>query len=156
MSLAFLKTDPVSDDVVVVETTISAPIGRVWKAWITPEDLKQWFGREAGSVLSAEVDARIGGQWRFRFSANDEGGALEGEYVKVEPESLLVFTWRHVASDGTVSPESLVTVSFADAGAGTDVCIRHEGIEALGSRQNISHGWNDCLINIGRLLAGAA
>ena len=156
MNLAFLKSDPVADETIEVEAMISAPVSRVWAAWTNPEDLRHWFGREAGSVQSAEVDVRVGGQWCFRFSEADEGGRLEGEYLTVEPDKHLAFTWRHVADNGDVSPQSIVTVRFAALGSKTALAIRHEGIQALGSRQNISHGWNDCMANIEAFLAGDA
>lgn len=97
MNLAFLKSDPGADQVIEVEGVIGAPVARVWQAWTDPADLKQWFGREAGSVTKADADVRVGGRWCFHFSDSDEGGRLEGEYLTVEPEQCLAFTWRRTA-----------------------------------------------------------
>lgn len=148
MTLEFLKTDPAADETIEVEAIINAPVARVWRAWTTASDLKRWFGRKAGSVASAEVDARTGGSWCFRFAENDEGDRLEGMYLDVTPEQRLVFTWRHIADDGKASPQSTVTVTFAPIGNKTALAIRHEGIQTLASRNNISHGWSDCVSNL--------
>lgn len=60
----------------------------------------------------------------------------------------------HVAENGETSPQSTVTVTFAALGSKTALAIRHEGVQALSSRENISYGWNDCIANIKKLLGG--
>lgn len=79
---------------------------------------------------------------------------MEGEYLTVEPEQCLVFTWRHIVADqAQASPESQVTVTFAAEGSKTNVSIKHEAIQALESRRNIGGGWNQCMVNLGEVLA---
>ena len=53
---------------VQVKRFIKAPPERVFTAWTTPEQVKQWFGPGTCQVLEAQVDPRVGGTYRIRFS----------------------------------------------------------------------------------------
>jgi hypothetical protein len=43
----------------------------VFDAVTTPEGIAQWWGPDAGPVLVAETDPRIGGRFRVRFRKLD-------------------------------------------------------------------------------------
>ena len=43
----------------------------VFDALITPEGVSRWWGPDAGPVLVAEIDARVGGSFRVRFRTLD-------------------------------------------------------------------------------------
>ena len=46
---------------ITVETTVTAPIERVWKAWNTPEDITQWnAASDDWHTTAATVDLRVG------------------------------------------------------------------------------------------------
>jgi len=67
----------------------------VFEALITPEGIGQWWGPDAGPVLLAEVDARIGGRFRVRFRMLDgtehESG---GEILEIVEAKRLVMSWQ--------------------------------------------------------------
>ncbi len=50
------------DKILVLEVTVPAPIGEVWKAFSTSEGLSTWL------TPSAVVDLREGGEWTGSFS----------------------------------------------------------------------------------------
>src|SRR5687767_15394706 len=48
-----------------------APKHLVYRAYTEPELIKQWWSGQRGTVVSAEVDLRVGGSWRYVMTANE-------------------------------------------------------------------------------------
>ena len=57
---------------ITVESTVAAPVETVWRAWTTPEDIKQWnAASDDWHTTSATVDLRVGGAFSSRMEAKD-------------------------------------------------------------------------------------
>ena len=81
---------------VTIETTVKAPIDKVWSAWTSPEDIKQWnAASDDWHTTQASVDLREGGAFSSRMEAKDGsfGFDFAGIYTKVVPNELLEFTF---------------------------------------------------------------
>ena len=81
---------------VTIETTVKAPINKVWSAWTTPEDIKQWnAASDDWHTTQAVVDLREGGAFSSRMEAKDGsfGFDFAGIYTKVVTNELLEFTF---------------------------------------------------------------
>lgn len=81
---------------VTIETTVKAPIAKVWAAWTTPEDIKQWnAASDDWHTTQATVDLREGGAFSSRMEAKDGsfGFDFAGIYTKLIPNELLEFTF---------------------------------------------------------------
>jgi uncharacterized protein YndB with AHSA1/START domain len=77
---------------ITIETTVAAPIDAVWKAWTTPEDIKQWnAASEDWHTTKSEVDLRVGGSFSSRMEAKDgsTGFDFAGTYTRVEKNKLI-------------------------------------------------------------------
>ena len=77
---------------ITVETTIDAPIADVWRAWTTPEDIKQWnAASDDWHTTAASVDLRVGGAFTSRMEAKDGsmGFDFAGTYTKFVPHELI-------------------------------------------------------------------
>ena len=124
-----------------IKRLIKAPRERVFDAWTTPSDIVKWFGSAECSTLSAHVDLRVGGEYRFRTD-NDACGAMEvsGVYREIERPSRLVYTWSLSNPKLGVS-ETLVTVDFADVDGATEVRLRHERLPSTEQRDSHNQGW---------------
>src|SRR5262249_60864005 len=83
----------------------------VFEALTTPEGIAGWWGPDAGPVLLAETDPRVGGRFRVRFRTLD-GTEREssGEYLELVPPQRLAMSWRW-AGDG-LPGESLVEITL--------------------------------------------
>ena len=130
---------------------------RVFRAWTDPKEIIKWFGLEAGAMLSAEIDLRVGGRWCFVMNEDEEGRAsLQGEYITIQADERLEFSWRHVRehADGRreETPVSKVIVLFREDGASTHVHLRHEGIIRQDGRQGVGMGWNATFEHFGHWL----
>src|SRR5260221_14562311 len=85
-----------SERELIVTRTINGPARIVFEAWTKPELFKRWWvPKSAGmSLLSCEMDVRVGGKYRLMFSkpAAPEPMAFFGSYLEVTPHSRLVWT----------------------------------------------------------------
>jgi uncharacterized protein YndB with AHSA1/START domain len=77
---------------ITVETTVTAPIEEVWRAWTTPADIKQWnAASDDWQTTAASVDLRVGGAFSSRMEAKDGsfGFDFAGTYTQVVPLRLI-------------------------------------------------------------------
>jgi len=145
------------EDPITMEASFNATAERVFRAWTDPDEIGEWFGPSPDSMLKAEIDLRVGGVWRFSFAQKDaESACLEGEYLVIEPNAQLEFTWRHVVTrkDGgrEASPASKVSVSLTPEAGGVRLTLRHEAIEATDARLQVHGGWKASLEHMEALL----
>ena len=143
--MSFLQSAPGADPI-IVESLFRASVDRVFAAWTDPVAIREWFGPKPRSLVSADIDLRVGGAWRFVVNESVEGRAvLHGEYKEIEPPQRLVFTWQFLreAPDGsrTETPASTVTVTFVAEGVATRIHLRHEGIREEDARKGVGSGW---------------
>jgi uncharacterized protein YndB with AHSA1/START domain len=82
-----------TDEQILITREFDAPKHLVYRAWTTPELVKRWWSGRRGSVTSAEIDLRVGGQWRYVMEA--EGGfevAFHGEFREIDENERIVNT----------------------------------------------------------------
>jgi uncharacterized protein YndB with AHSA1/START domain len=57
---------------ITVEATIAAPMAEVWRAWNTPDDIKQWnAASDDWHTTRSTGDLRVGGAFSSRTEAKD-------------------------------------------------------------------------------------
>ena len=110
-----------SERELVVTRTFNAPARIVFEAWTKPELFKRWWvPKSMGmSLLSCEMDVRVGGKYRLEFAHGDSTAAFFGTYKEVMLHSRLVWT-NEESDDGPVT-----TVTFAETG-GKTLLVMHE------------------------------
>src|SRR6187551_2715783 len=107
---------------IVVTRTVNAPARIVFDAWTKPELFKRWWvPKSLGlSLLSCEMDVRVGGTYRLVFSFQGSEMAFFGTYREVTPWSRLVWTNEEGGDVGQVT-----TVTFEER-AGKTLVVLHE------------------------------
>jgi len=139
--------------VVRIERTFEAPAETVFDAWTKPEVMRRWFHCGADwDTPTAEVDLRVGGTILvvMRTPEGTEGRA-HGEFTVIDRPRRLVMTWTF---DDEPSNQQLVELTFSEAGGSTTVTLVNSGI-ARDDRRDAQHeGWDGCLDQLERLLAG--
>jgi len=110
-----------SERELVVTRTFNGPPRIVFQAWTKPELFRQWWvPKSMGmSLLSCEMDVRVGGKYRLVFAYGDSQAAFFGTYQEVTPHSRLV--WTNEESD----EGSVTTVTFEEKG-GKTLLVMHE------------------------------
>jgi uncharacterized protein YndB with AHSA1/START domain len=111
-----------SERELVTTRTFDAPARIVFEAWTRPELFQRWWvPKSAGvSLLSCEMDVRVGGKYRLEFGSGDSKPmAFFGKYIEVIPYSRLVWT-NEESDDGAIT-----TVTFEEKG-GKTLLVMHE------------------------------
>ena len=71
---------------ITVQTLVRSPIEKVWFAYTTPADIKQWnAASEDWHTTESQVDLRVGGHFSSRMEAKDGsfGFDFAGTYTKI-------------------------------------------------------------------------
>ena len=80
---------------ITIETTVIAPVEKVWETWTEPKHIKQWNNAsEDWHTTRAENDLRAGGKFLSRMEGKDGsfGFDFEGTYDVVKPNQLIEYT----------------------------------------------------------------
>ena len=124
-----------SERELVVTRTFNGPARIVFEAWTKPELIKRWWvPKSMGmSLLSCEMDVRIGGKYRFVFGHDaSKPMAFFGRYIEVTRFSRLVWT-NEESDDGAVT-----TVTFEEQDGKTLLAMHElypskEALDAAGT-----------------------
>lgn len=152
MTFEFIQS-PLGADPIIVEGYLAATPKAVFRAWTNPEMVMKWFGPRPYSLISAKIDLRVGGVWRFVMRDDElETMGFEGEYLVVEPSCSLVMSWSKFIKVPTESYEtplvSQVDITLTAKGAGTDVRIAHSALQDRGTRIGFTDGWEHGMRNL--------
>jgi uncharacterized protein YndB with AHSA1/START domain len=100
---------------VTVETTVNAPVEKVWDAWTNPRHITQWCSAsDDWHAPHAENDIRKGGKFKTTMAAKDGSVSFdfEGVYNTVEPNKRIEYS----IADGRK-----VSVDFVKQGNATKI-----------------------------------
>jgi uncharacterized protein YndB with AHSA1/START domain len=79
---------------ITIETTVQAPIDKVWRAYTSPEDIIQWnAASDDWHTTSSSVELRVGGTFSSRMEAKDGsfGFDFAGTYTKIISNDLIEY-----------------------------------------------------------------
>src|SRR5215469_5229766 len=99
---------------------IKASREQVFNAWTRPEMIRQWFRPVTFTMAEANVDARVGGAYRFAMEGageKEQNPVVTGRYTRVDPFDALAFTWTSCRNP---EEQSLVTIELRDVEGGTE------------------------------------
>src|SRR5215203_5343674 len=94
---------------ITVETTIAAPMDKVWRAYTSPDDIKQWnAASDDWHTTKASVDLRVGGEFSSRMEAKDGsmGFDFAGTYTKIVENELIEYTFGDRSAQVAFTPSA--------------------------------------------------
>jgi uncharacterized protein YndB with AHSA1/START domain len=126
-----------TNETTTIEQTvrIAAPPETVWKFWIEPQRLAEWWATDA------EVEAEPGGLFRVVMG---EGPVMRGTFLELDPPRRLVFTfgWEGGPPAGPLPPGSTrVEVTLTPQEGGTLLLLRHFDMPVHHAPDH-QHGWS--------------
>ncbi len=111
-----------SERELVVTRTVNGPARLVFQAWTRAELFSRWWVPKSFglTLLSCDMDVRVGGGYRLVFS--HQGSTMEffGTYLEVTPHSRLVWT-----NDEGDAGTTVTTVTF-DENDGKTLLVVHD------------------------------
>jgi uncharacterized protein YndB with AHSA1/START domain len=122
---------------ITVESTINAPVEKVWNFWSAPEHIKQWCSASADwHVPTAENDLQTGGKFSTRMEAKDGSFGFDfgGVYDQVKKNELIEYTMgdgRKVDIHFTVNGNETKVVETFDAETTNPVDMQKAGWQAI-------------------------
>lgn len=115
-----------------VTTTIKATPDAVFDAWTTKAGAERWL------ATTAEIDARVGGTYEFRWPSPQGELSARGDYVELVPGRKIVFTWESWGPDGRIEDgDTTVEVDLDDLGDGSTAMTQTESGPSYGDRRKI-------------------
>ncbi|WP_300596823.1 SRPBCC family protein [Niabella sp.] len=128
---------------ITVETTINAPVEKVWEYWTEPEHIKKWnSASDDWHTPHAENDLRTGGRFSSRMEARDGSMGFDfgGIYDEVK---------NHEQIDYTMGDGRKVTILFAGADNQTSITETFDA-EQTNPVEMQQAGWQAILDNFKR------
>ena len=140
------QADTVTQDAVVIERIVNAPVELVWQLWTESEHFKRWYGPKGASVPVADMDVRVGGKRLVCMAMRTPNGDMQmwftGEYLEVIPHQRLVYTESMADEQGhVIAPSAMgmpddhpertqVTVVLENLDGRTKMTMTHAGVPA--------------------------
>ncbi|GAA1200951.1 SRPBCC family protein [Pseudonocardia alaniniphila] len=148
----------------VLERTVDVAPQLVWKAWTTPELLKQWFAPKPWTTTACEIDLQPGGRFdtTMRSPEGDEYPS-SGCILVVEEGSRLVFTsglgpgFRPVIVEGGFPFTAVISMEPDGSGTKYTATAIHADASAKKSHEDMGFidGWGmalDQLVEVAKSL----
>lgn len=130
---------------------VKAKRSKVFDAWTKPDLVRQWWGPPPFTCPVAEIDLRVGGNYRLaNLGLDGEIIWISGTFTRVEAPDALSYTW---ALSTRSDVPSVLHVEFLDHPDGTEVRVHHERFADVAVRDEHADGWVGCLGKFAGFLA---
>ena len=122
---------------ITVQTTVNAPLEKVWQYWTQPEHITGWsFASDDWEALDPENDLRVGGQFKTTLSAKDKsfGFDFAGVYTAVNENELIEYDLgdgRHVRIEFTQLPDGVQVIETFDPESQNPIEMQRDGWQAF-------------------------
>lgn len=128
----------------------AAPAERVFDAWLQADSARRWlFATPTGEMVRAEIDPRVGGQWRFVERRPDGEALHRGTYVTIDRPRRLAFNF---AVDEESEGER-VSIDIEPTDDGCELTLVHAmSAEWADYAQKTVDGWSAILEGLAREL----
>jgi uncharacterized protein YndB with AHSA1/START domain len=121
----------------------------VFDAWLDPAIAGRFlFATPTGQMVRAEIDAKVGGAFRFTDRRDGEDIDHVGRYEALERPGRLVFTF---AVPKYSAEESRVEIRIRPDGGGSELTLIHTGVLADYAERTVG-GWTMILDTLGEVV----
>lgn len=144
---------PAEDTTVRITRMFKAPIARVFRAFIDPQLLRQWWCPDGFRFTDVQIDPKTGYGKRYAM-VGPEGDRYvwDIDYVLIDEPRKLEWTSNFIEGIPGMGV-TRATLNFRDVPGGTEVTLTHEGFPDKTARDGHQGGWGGSLDKLERLLA---
>jgi uncharacterized protein YndB with AHSA1/START domain len=130
-----------------------APPGRIFGAWLDPEVAGRWlFATASQQMAQVDIDAQVGGSFRFANWQNGETADFTGQYIEIVPSRRLVFNLCIATLPRALTR---VTVAIAALKKGSAIELTHEHVPR-DNAEYLEGRWTGMLYGLGVTLDAAS
>jgi uncharacterized protein YndB with AHSA1/START domain len=105
-------TAPAGKQEIRISCVFDAPCDLVWKTYLDPALIPEWWGPSYLTTTVDKLDAHPGGQWRFvQKDAQGNIHAFHGFYHALNSPSEMVFTFEYEGTPGHVLLETVQLIA---------------------------------------------
>jgi uncharacterized protein YndB with AHSA1/START domain len=145
--------DNIADTTVRITRVFKAPLDRVFKAFIDPTILRQWWCPEGYHFTDVTIDPKTGRGKRYTMvGPGGDKYVWEIDYQLIEDQRKLKWTSTPIEGFGEAGV-TRCTVAFREVPGGTEVSLTHEGHPDKDTRDAHQGGWSGSFEKLNRLLA---
>ena len=133
--------------VITIETTVNAPLAKVWQYWTGPEHIIQWnAANDDWHTTKSENDLQVGGKFSARMEAKDGSFGFDfgGTYTEVIPQQRIAYA---------LEDDRTVTITFDQTQNGVTVTEQFEA-ETENEAELQRSGWQAILDNFKKYTEG--
>ncbi len=132
---------------VIITKVFLAPIEKVFKAFVDPLQMMQWYSPENMTTPHAEADPQVGGAYVVTMMYNETPSRREivrGVYKEIQKPTKLRFSWQW---DGQEDVTEVTVLLRAISDEQTELTLIHSGFEDKEYQKGFSPaehngGWN--------------
>ncbi len=134
----------------------NVPVQRLYEAWISEKDLKQWWHPMGNQLMQLVNELKEGGQILYAFETAEQKPAfkISGEYKEVKEQQRLVYTWNWEVPDSAVGDSDFeLTIVFSEAGNGSRLDVKQANFKTEEAIQPHKEGWEKALNDLAQHLS---
>ena len=138
-----------------ISEKFNVPVDELYKAWISPDALKEWWNPMGKKLTNVKNEVKKGGHIEYTADDNDSPLVIKGEYEEVKEKEKLVYTWNFNFSREAFdeSPYRL-TISFEDRDNKSRLDVKQENLQDDEAVKVHENGWKKQLQNLKDYLEG--
>lgn len=142
---------------------VRAPRQAVYRALLDVDAIAAWRVPDGMSSHVHEFDPREGGSFRISLTYDTPGQAgksaahtdtYHGRFLRLVPDEQVIEEFEFETDDPDLRSTMTMTTTLTDAGDGTDVLVRHEGVPDRVPAADNETGTRMALANLARLVEG--
>lgn len=131
-----------NDLTVEISKDFSVPVDKLYKAWISPDALKQWWSPMGKKLTEVKNEVRKGGTIEYKANKNGSPLVIKGEYEEVIEKEKLVYTWDFNFLDESYKDSSYrLTVKFKEQDNGSNLEVKQESLKDHEAVRVHKEGW---------------
>ncbi len=127
-----------------LEHDFAVPAERLYQAWITTDDLKQWWKPSENKLVKVAQQVQEGGDIRYEFEGQNGQTSfiITGKYSEVTPNEKLVYSWNwDVSAEGVSKSDHQLKISFLADGEKSRIKVEQDNFENEESITPHKEGW---------------
>lgn len=145
----------VTDSDVYITRSFDAPIDVVWRFWLEPALLTQWFGPEGitAPIEKIDVEAREGGNWNIVMTDENGQYPITATIARLVEHEYLEIHLRSDTNAGFLDNE-ILRIQFHDHGEKTRITL-HQGPFTPEFRDMTAEGWTSQFLKLDTILGAS-